>query len=137
MRRLGVALAAVLAAVACARADTVTDAGGTSAQPTVDVSRTAHAAIQCNITVTTTAQTLAQLWTAASCPTALPNQPQFAFVEPTGGSIFFRTDGVTVTAANGFPILQNQAWPVEGRLSIGALQMIAASSVAVSAEVRY
>ena len=132
------AVAGALALGSVAYADTFSDGGGTISTGIVDVSRTAHAAIQCNITVTTTATSLGSLWTTAGCPTALPPSPQFAYVEPTGGgTIYYRTDGATLTTASGFPILQNQAWPFEGRLSINALQLIAASSVAASIEVRY
>ena len=140
MKRYLLALAASLAAISLAQADSYTDAGGTISQGVVDVSRTAHAAIQCVLTVTSTATSLASLWATAACPTALPTTPpgpQLAYVMPTTGAVYYRTDGVTVTAANGWEIFQDQAWPIEGRLSIGALQMIAASNVTVSVEVRW
>ena len=124
--------------VSPAVADTFTDAGGTISPGIVDVSRTAHAHMQCTLTVTTTATLLTTLWSTASCA-SFPSAPQFAFVEPTGGAVWYRTDGTAPTSTTGMDIFQNQAWPIEGRLSINALQLIASSggNTAVNVEVRY
>ena len=120
------------------RADTFTDAGGTISPESIDVSRTAHAHMQCTLTVTSTATSLTSLWTTASCA-SFPSAPQFAFVEPTGGAVWYRTDGTAPTSTTGMEIFQNQAWPIEGRLSVNALQLISGSggSIAVNVELRY
>ena len=119
-------------------ADTFTDAGGTISPGGVDVSRTAHAHMQCTLTVTGTATLLTSLWSTASCA-SFPSAPQFAFVEPTGGAVWYRTDGTAPTSTTGIEIFQNQAWPIEGRLSVNALQLISGTggSIAVNVELRY
>ena len=119
-------------------ADTFTDAGGTISPGGVDVSRTAHAHMQCTLTVTGTATLLTSLWSTASCA-SFPSAPQFAFVEPTGGTVWYRTDGTAPTSTTGMEIFQNQAWPIEGRLSVNAMQLISGTggSIAVNVELRY
>jgi hypothetical protein len=138
-KQLALAGALALACYASATlADTLTDAGGTISAEIVDVSRTAHPHIQCTLTVTASATLLTSLWSTAGCAT-FPIAPQFAFVEPTSGAVWYRTDGTAPSATTGMEIFQSQAWPIEGRLSVNALQLISASggSVAVNVEVRY
>ena len=92
-RRL--ALASALALVCShASADTFIDAGGTVSTGVVDVSRTGHAAVQCVLTVTSTATAMTALWATAGCP-AFPNMPQFAFVGGYGvaAPYFYSTSG--------------------------------------------
>ena len=144
MKRTTLALVAALWAACGARADTFKDAGGAVAPPIVDVSRTGNAHVQCVLTVTTTATSLASLWTAAGCATALPAAPQFAWIGgyDDGGPFYYATGGAVPVAAltpgsSTFGVAQGVPWPIEGRLSVNTLQLIAPVSTVIRVEVRY
>jgi len=82
------------------------------------------------VTVTATAQTLAQMGVT------VPTWALMAFIVPTSGNIVYRADGSAPTTAIGMPVASGQAWPIQGQAALNALQLIAAASVTVSIEFR-
>jgi hypothetical protein len=113
---------------------TVTDSGGTIVAETADVSNATKAPIYGQITVTTSAQTLSALLAAASPSVILPPWATLVLLTPETGSIRYRADGTAPTSGVGQPVAQSTSWPVQGGFS--AMQLIAASSVTVSVEIR-
>jgi hypothetical protein len=85
------------------------------------------------VTVTTTAQTLAELLTAADeLGGAIPEGADVVWIQPETTAIRFRADGTAPTSSVGWPIAPEQGWPVGGKLE--AIELIAASSVTVNLE---
>lgn len=138
------ALAALLVSSAVFAAPSLKDSNGEALSGVADVSRQAHAHIQCTLTVTTTATLLSALWATAGC-SGFDATAQFAFVQPVTGQIYYRTDGTAptfTTGPNGTGMLigQQQAWPIEGPLSLIALSLISGvsgQSVTTNVELRH
>jgi hypothetical protein len=100
-----------------------------------DTSYGTHASAYYQVTVTTSAQSLATL-----IGTAVPSWATLAFVtcETTGG-IRVRCDGTSPTASVGQPLPQGMSWPITGASSLTGCQMIsqsASASMTVSIELR-
>lgn len=103
-------LALILVAAAPAAAQTRTDSGGTVVSGVYDLSNATHAALYCQITVTTSATNLASLWSAASCVSLPTSWGQYAVFHPeaSGSSppwpVVYRADRTAATPTVGMPL---------------------------------
>lgn len=134
-------LAAALAlALSPAAAQTRTDSGGTVIPGVDDVSNATKAPQYCQVTVTTTAASLASLLSTASCA-AVPSWATLAFVTPETNAepaIRYRADGMAPTGSVGEPVLGWQTWPAQGASALSNLSLISATgaNVPVDVEIR-
>jgi hypothetical protein len=139
MRSLSLALAATLAALSHAQAQTHMDAGGTVVPGTFDVSNATRAPAYCQIAVTTTATSLAALIVAAGCPAIQP-WAGVAYLTPESSATIalrWRADGIAPTASVGDPIFGNTKDPsVLGYNAIVNAALISATGASVVVDVR-
>ena len=139
MKRLALSLAASLAAISFACAQTHTDASGTIVQGTFDTSNATKAPQYCQITVTTTATTLASLLSTASCA-SIPTWATVAAVTPETSStaaLRWRADGTAPTAGVGDPIFgYTKDTSMLGYNAIANASLISATGASVTVSVR-
>ena len=142
MRSRALALAATLAMVSAAQAQTHTDSGGTVVSGAFDVSNATHAPQYCQITVTTTAASLSALMATAGCA-AIPSWATVAYVTPQSGgdansvALRWRGDGTAPTAAIGDVLFGwTKSSDILGYNAIIGAQLISATGVSVVANVR-
>jgi hypothetical protein len=115
--------------------DSLTSASGSIISEVADVGGTLQTEVYFTVSVTTAAQTLAQLGIT------VPTWALFAYITPeaTGIPVLrYRSDGVAPTASIGQPISSWQAWPIQGYNTLKSLQIISAigSSVTTSIIIR-
>ena len=127
-------------AQSAALAQTRIDVGGTVVSGVYDVSNATRSPAYCQVTVTSSAATLASLLAAAGCG-ALPAWATSAFLTPESSlqiALRYRTDGVAPTASSGQPVLGWQSWPLQGLSGLSNASLISAtgSNVTVDVEIR-
>jgi hypothetical protein len=92
----------------------------------LDVSNATRAAAYCQITVTTTAASLASLLATAGCPAIQPGATAVGII-PESSTLYalrWRADGTAPTASAGMPLFGNVYTELHGTLTINALQLI-------------
>ena len=138
MKRISLALAATLAAISLAGAASLDTSQQGFLPGVVDLSGSTRTPLYCQITVTTTATSLATLLATASCA-AIPAWATVAFVTPETAAtvaIRWRADG-TPTASVGDPIFGYTKDPsILGYNAIANASLISATGGSVTVSVR-
>lgn len=134
------ALAATLAMTALAYGQTFTGPNGTILQGVVDNSNATKTPQYCQITVTTTATSLASLLATAGCA-AIPSWASVAVVTPETSTqtimLRWRADGTAPTASVGDPIFGLTKDPsILGYNAITNAVLISATGASVTTSVR-
>ena len=95
-----------------------------------------HAPAYAQISVTTSAQKLSAILSAAGLP-AIPSWANEVILYPENGGIRYRCDGTDPTAAIGMLIPSGNWWPAQGSTALAAMSLISQSgTVTVSIEFR-
>jgi hypothetical protein len=86
--------------------------------------------VQAFTDVTNVANTLSTLGIS------IPSWATLIIIFATGGTIFYRTDNINPTVANGIPVYKGQSWPIVTNTAINNLKLIASTTTSIAIEFR-